>query len=466
MGNEAEWAQEEFGGADLGDRRRNRRLVAVAREVAKRPGGKVTSVFRSTAAREAAFRLMENGAVDPAEIAQASFEATLRRAGTDPFVFVAVDGSSLNITDDQGRKGTGIVGARKVGARGFQVMTALAVSADGTPLGLCGQEYWSRVERSARNHPESGRRDKRRVEDKETAHWLRVMRQVREVFQPGVGPVPWFQLDRGGDAWPVILDGLEPGQLFTVRAVHDRRVRLDSANVDERSYLWETLEQQPLIARQELELPAAGGRRARRAVIEIRAQQVTLDFLISSKRHTFAPIWALLARESAETVPDKEKPIEWLLLTSRAISNASDAQLVLFGYSQRWRIEEFHRLWKSGACQVEETQLREGDNIIRWATILAAVAVRILRMTYLARRTPDAPATEEFSRAEIRAILLGRTPKNPPAEPSIALVVSWLADLGGYTGKSSGGPPGPIVLARGLQSIRLLVEVVERSDQW
>jgi hypothetical protein len=404
--------------------------------------------------------------VDPAQIAQASFEATVRRAGSEPFVFVAVDGSSLNITDDQGSKGTGIVGARKVGARGFQVMTALAVSADGTPLGLCGQEYWSRIERSTREHPGAGRRDKRPVEDKETAHWLRVMRQAREAFQPGIGPVPWFQLDRGGDAWPVILDGLEPGQLFTVRAVHDRRVRLDSAVIGEGSYLWETLEQQPIIARQELDLPASGGRRARRAVIEIRAQQVTLDFLISSKRRTAAPIWALLARESSTTVPDKEKPIEWLLLTSRAISNASDAQLVLFGYSQRWRIEEFHRLWKSGACQVEETQLREGDNIIRWATILAAVACRILRMTYLARKTPDASAAIEFSSAEIKAIVLARQPKNPPTEPSIALVVGWLADLGGYTGKSSGGPPGPIVLARGLQSIRLLAEVVGRSDQW
>src|SRR5580765_616543 len=156
MATEAGWAEEEFGAVDLGDRRRNRRLVEMAREVAERPDGKVTAVFRSSAAREGAFRLVENDAVDPQAIARASYKATARRSEGHSFVFVAVDGSSLNITDDGQAKGTGIVGARKVGARGFQVMTALAVGSDGTPLGLCGQEYWSRVERSNRRGPQGG----------------------------------------------------------------------------------------------------------------------------------------------------------------------------------------------------------------------------------------------------------------------------------------------------------------------
>jgi hypothetical protein len=460
------WAEEEFGSVDLGDRRRNRRLVAVAREVAERPSGKVTSVFRTSATREGAFRLIENEAVDPQAIARASYEATARRAAQHEFVFVAVDGSSLNITDDARSKGTGVVGSWRVGARGFHVMTALAVGPEGTPLGLCGQEFWSRVERSTRNRRKGVRKDKRPIEDKETVHWLRVMHQVREIFRPDIGPKPWFQLDRGGDAWPVILDGLEPGQLFTVRAVHDRRLKLDSPEAGERRYLRETLEKQPVIAEKELDLPASGGRRARRAIIQIRAREVTLDFLVGSKRRTFASLWALMARESDATVPSGERPIEWLLLTSHPISSPADAEMVLFGYSQRWRIEEFHRLWKSGACRVEDTQLRDRDHIIRWATILAAVAVRILRMTYLSRKTPDLPADVEFTAAEVKAIILARRPAESPRSPSIAQIVQWLAELGGYTGKSSGGPPGPLVLARGLQSIQLLAEVVERTDQW
>src|SRR5579872_4144670 len=170
------WAEEEFGRARLGDRRRIRRLVKVAARVAERPGGQITYVFRDSATREGAFRLVENDAIDTEAVARASHEATARRCVDLPYVFVAVDGSSLNITDDEQTKGTGVVGARKVGARGFQVMTALAVAPDGTPMGLCGQEFWSRVERSKRKHRQGGHRDKRPVTEKETVHWLSLMK--------------------------------------------------------------------------------------------------------------------------------------------------------------------------------------------------------------------------------------------------------------------------------------------------
>jgi len=455
------WATEEFGRAKIGDRRRTQRLVAVAAQVAECPAGQVTRVFRDSATREGAFRLVENEAIDTRAVARASHDATARRCVDVPHVFVAVDGTSLNLTDERREKGTGVVGSRYVGARGFQVMTAMAVTPDGTPMGLCGQTFWARVEKSTRRR--IGGRDKRPVGEKETRHWLEVMRQVREVFADG--PTPWFQLDRGGDAWPVILDGLEPGQLFTVRAAWNRRVKLDEAGTDRR-YLWETLEKAPILTQHEIELPRSGRRRARRATIEVRAREISLDFLVGSKRRVFASIWAILARESAATVPVGENPTEWLLLTNRPIATEADAQQVLFGYAQRWRIEEFHRLWKSGACNVEDNQLRDADHIIRWATILAAVAVRILRMNYLARNAPDTAATAEFTPAEIKAIILGRQPKDIPAVLTMSVVVRWLADLGGYTGKSSGGPPGAQVIARGLESIKLLAEVVGRSDQW
>lgn len=47
-----EWADEEFGHADLRDARRTARLVRMAASLAEQPGGKVISVFRSNAERE------------------------------------------------------------------------------------------------------------------------------------------------------------------------------------------------------------------------------------------------------------------------------------------------------------------------------------------------------------------------------------------------------------------------------
>jgi hypothetical protein len=37
--------------------------------------------------------------------------------------------------------------------------------------------------------------------------------------------------------------------------------------------------------------------------------------------------------------------------------------------------------------------------------------------------------------------------------PTIAQATLWLAELGGYTGKSSGGPPGSTTIGRGLQRV-------------
>ena len=73
-------------------------------------------------------------------------------------------------------------------------------------------------------------------------------------------------------------------------------------------------------------------------------------------------------------------------------------------YSLRWRIEEFHKALKSGACRVEETQLGDLEHIERWVVLHTPVAMRLLRLTYLARHAPELPATVERSRAEIRPV--------------------------------------------------------------
>ena len=42
------------------------------------------------------------------------------------------------------------------------------------------------------------------------------------------------------------------------------------------------------------------------------------------------------------------------------------------------------------------------------------------------------------------------------------LGVLWIAELGSYTGyASSGGPPGPLVLARGFKEVLAAVRVIE-----
>lgn len=143
---------------------------------------------------------------------------------------------------------------------------------------------------------------------------------------------------------------------------------------------------------------------------------------------------------------------------------------VIGGYALRWRIEEFHKTWKSGDCNVESTQLRDAQAVMVWASILAAVAVRVERLKILSRTEPQLPATVELSSHEVLALVLlkGTSRKSEPTASESPLTISqavqWIAELGGYTGKSSGGPAGSITIGRGLEELRVAVRLLHAVD--
>jgi len=154
------------------------------------------------------------------------------------------------------------------------------------------------------------------------------------------------------------------------------------------------------------------------------------------------------------TPKDRER-ITWKLLTTRPMTTLADAIEVVRGYAMRWRVEEFHRTWKGGHCQLERSQLRSPGALMRWATILAAVATRIERLKQLSRTQGELSALHEFSQAEIdAAIFLSETKKWKFGDvPTLVQVVHLVAQVGGYTGKSSGGPPGSKTIGRGMERI-------------
>jgi hypothetical protein len=228
------------------------------------------------------------------------------------------------------------------------------------------------------------------------------------------------------------------------------------------AYLWPTLGAQACQGEYFLEVSAGPKRTARRATISIRFSEVSLRLRDKwTNALSQVTLSAVLATETSP-VPKKEKKLEWMLLTTRPVSSFSDALEVVRGYSKRWSVEEFHRTWKT-VCEVEQTQLRTKERIEKWAVMLGTVAMRIERLKHLGRKTPEEPASVEFSREEIDAVILLRDPKGyfVGAMPTVGELVRWVADLGGYTGKSSGGPPGSVVLNRGLDYIASAVKLLE-----
>ncbi len=428
----------------------------LAMEVAARPAGTVTRSCATPASREGAFRFLENPAVRPDALQACVQRATLQRLPPTGDVIVPIDGTSLHITDRKRKKGLGAVGAREKGARGIQVMTALAVHPDkGRPIGILTQKTWvrpARSKRSERDHKKPGG---------ESAHWVTVLRTCQDAFAAVPHVRPWYQLDRGADCWQVLSHAVDDGVLMTVRAAHDRR--LD----DELERLSEALEATPVLAKRVLEVPARGprgrlkrvgsrrrvrdmlpARAARTARVEIRATEVAI-VISSEQQQRVVQLNAVLVRETRR----KKDPLSWVLLTTHPIVSRKDVLKVVHGYSLRWRVEDFHRAWKSGLCRVEDTQLRSRNAIVKWATLLGSVATRAMRLAHQARTTPDALATTEFTPVELEALVALRAPKAVELNSlTLDLAVRWLAELGGYSGPWN-GPPGPTVIGRGLHDL-------------
>jgi len=421
------WAREEFGSAKLGNALRTRRLVRMAARMADSPSGLVTGVFRTVAERVGAYRWLENDRISLKQVIASSAQASIGRAAGASWMFVPVDGSSLTMADPSGRRKLGSVGSYRQRGRGLKTMTSIGVDLDGTPLGLLDLQWWVRQEVPGRKQ----RRDRRPLEDKETRYWLQSVQAVEAATGQG-GVRSWFQLDREGDFHGMLrwMDETTISRA-TVRAAANRRTATGEAR-----YLWDALLDRAAGGSYGLDVAAGPKRPARRAHMVVRWAPVRLALRDrrsgSGARRTPVDLWAVLALETG-TVPPGEKPIQWLLLTNAPVTDFYAAVEVLFGYAQRWRIEEFHRAWKT-ECGVEHSQLHDVPHIQLWATLLAAVAMRIERLKYLARHQPDIPASVEFSRDEIDAVIVLRQPPgyHRGDTPTIAQTVRWVADLGGY----------------------------------
>jgi len=450
-----QWAAGEFGRVDLGDSRRTARLVQMAAAACERPSGKVAAVFPSDPEREGAYDFLENDEVDVTELIEALASATARRCAELPFVFVPVDGSSITVTDLTGKKDMGDVGPRANAGRGLKVIDALAVDPQGTPVGLLGLTWWARRGSSpCKDHA----RQTRPLEERETRFWVQTVQAASSALQYR-GARGWFLVDREGDSRDLLqaLEGTE--HWWTVRSNRDRNIELEGGDV---SKLRSELAQQSMSGLYTLQVPARPGRSPREATMIVRVGKVVLRLRDKkTDRITRLPVTAVWALECG-TTPAKEDPLDWLLFTNRPVETLDDALLVVWGYGQRWRIEEFHRTWKAGECDVESSQLGSPEALERWATILATVAVRIERLKRLARHQPDAPATVELSAFELRALKMLKFGDNPPQRAvTIAEAVSWLAELGGFANKYSGKQPGATVLGRGLKHLRPAARILE-----
>jgi hypothetical protein len=344
------------------------------------------------------------------------------------------------------------------GGNGLILHSALAIEPQkGQPLGLLWQKLWNREPKQRPPKQETPTQKKKRLaaariearnrpfEQKESYRWVEALTIVENIVSKHTQVIHAF--DREGDITEV-FDKVRQLQHtgVIVRAAHNRS--LDS----ESERLWSKLEGQPISLEQEIELPQTSKRSARKTKLAIRFCPVSLRTPYRFDNRDPLLVYAVYATEV--DCPEGETSVEWMLLTTEVVADIQMASTILRWYSYRWRVEEYHKIFKSG-CQVERYRLA-AEGMKTLVGFLSVIAVELLQFTYLHRTLPSASAIEILNPLQLR-ILKAKSPKLPKV-----LTVSWaveaVARLGGYLEHRSKTPIGIQVLWRGWLKLHDLCE--------
>ena len=440
-----DWAEGEFGGAQLGDQRLSERLLVMARDFYARPQAQIPQACQNRAKTKAAYRFLEHPDTTMDQLLEPHFESTCERIREQKIVLAVQDTTSLNYSAHPATENLGPIGSQLEGPIGLLVHDTMAFTTEGTPLGLLDVQCW------ARDGSEFGKkhqRKQRRIEEKESHKWLESFRRVAVARQRCPKTMLVSVGDREADIYELFHLALEDpkGPQLLVRAEQDRLL------ADGQGHLWAAVEQQPLAGLQEILVSRRGKNPARPARLEIRFAEVVLKPPHGKSRYGSLKIWAVLAQEVE--APQGIEPLSWMLLTTCRVTTFDEAIEKIDWYTKRWCIEIYHRTLKSG-CQIEERQLRSAGRIEACLAIDMVVAWRVYHLVKLGREVPDVPCTVFFEEAEWKALLTYTTqnPVPPDQPPSLRDVTRTVASLGGFLGRKCDGEPGTKSLWLGLQRL-------------
>jgi transposase-like protein len=440
------FGQRNFAGARLGDRRRTRRLVQVADEIVRHPGGTLPDKLGRPCSLRGFYRLMSCRRVTHEAIITAHAVATHKRIAAvgDAVVLILHDDTALDFTskpslhDQLGLIGDGI-------GRGFFCHSSLAVRADnGETLGLTAQMLYCQT-----RVPQGESRARRRARaDRQSRWWVRGAEQTG----PAPADVQCVDVaDRAADTFEFLDYEVRERRHFVVRARQDR-------NLNDQTRLFQQLRAAPAVAQRTLVL-LPGPRRIGRTV------QLHVSFCrvrvpppkLKSGEYRDAPLALWAVRVWEYDPPADAAPLEWLLLTNVAVTNAAEACERLDWYSRRMIIEEFHKALKT-ACQVESMQFTYADRLKPAIALLAVVATTLLQLRDAVRQ-PNAdvrPAEEVVDPVYVEAI---RARSKHKATPPLSVRQFYLsvARLGGHQNRKCDGLPGWLTLWRGWMKLELIV---------
>lgn len=365
-----DWADHEVDPEAFGDKRLASRLRILLEQMSGAIGDPIPVACQDWANTKAAYRFFSNDTVSEGEILAGHFQATAGRvAAVDGPVLVLQDTTEFSYRRKSSEKigATTVVPSRREANGRFRMHTvcgllmhaSLAVTTDGLPLGLSAVKFWSRAKFKGTNALKRQINPTRiPIEQKESIRWLENMNQSCACLG---------RPDRlADDGKHTIADEMAE---VPVKGLH--RVAFGSGDED--------------VAELELKYK------------RIRARPP----IGKHKRYPDLNLTILHACERDE--PEDRPRIAWKLITDLPVETPEAAIEKLNWYAQRWKIELFHKILKSG-CRTEQARLRTADRLVNLIAVSCVVGWRVFWLTMINRIAPEASLIT-FSNLPVSAVI-------------------------------------------------------------
>lgn len=449
-----------FAKADLGDKRRTKRLVKLVDKMSTRPGGSLPQKLRHPADLQAFYRLMSCEQVTHQRILAAHRAATIEKIQQiDGPVLIIHDTTELDYTRRESLDNLGQIGCGT--RRGYITHNSLAVRSDtGEPIGLVNQI----LHRRAKVSKKETRAQRRKRASRESLLWSK-----------GVAKLPSEKqlvdvCDRGADNFEFLQLEVASGRRFVIRSSHNRRIFVGH-DFSEEARLHDQVRSLDAIGTWKMEVTSKtelrrgrGNQKKRRTkrqqrwanmAVTASAVQIRPSKCKGDNKLDPLPMWAIRVWEVDP--PAGQERLDWILLTNEPITNFEDAYRVVGWYEKRWIIEEFHKGMKSG-CKIEGLQFTHEDRLQPSIAVLSVLTLTLLQLRHASRR-PDAntrKATAVIGKNYVEVLSHWRH-KRAKADWTVHEFYMALARLGGHLNRKSDHPPGWQVLWEGWKELLPMV---------
>ena len=464
---------DEFRNLKLGDARLNARAVRIAEAVSVRPAESFPFLMADNSELESLYRFFRNPRVGERQLVAPHIDRSLDRTQREDRVLVVHDSSVFSYSGE--RKQMGVTYKK---TKGFMGHDALLVSADGNrlPFGLGAVNFFDRgVDQGkgkSRKRKDAELKMKPRAE-KLSSRWenqaFEVEKRMTEATTRWAYPHPpdlIHIMDAEADDFIILELMVSNGHSAIIRGSGDRKVI-------SRELVSTVISRAPVLLTRDILVSQRGKsldpknrshpeRSERLAHLEIRGSAVELKRANHAQTKT-ASININVVEVREPNPPVGEEPISWTLYTTLPIGTPEELADVVEFYRARWMIEEYFKVLKT-CCAVEQRQLETAKALQRSIAIFSVIAWQILLMRALSRQPEPPPASLMFTEEEldvVNAIVPPRSRLGP--NPTVKDVLYAIAARGGHLTRN--GPPGNLVLARGMRDFFLALGVWRRAHR-